>query len=104
DGDADGDYTGIDGEEYEYLGRAEAGEYAGTSVEILSQWVDAENAAFSGTLADFADRTGINLITDGITNYEEVLVSRVEGNNPPDLAQIAQPGLVTSFANSGHLV
>lgn len=89
---------------YTHLAAAEAGEYEGTSVEILSQWVEAEGENFTATLADFAERTGIDITTEGITDYETVLNVRVEGGDPPDIAQLAQPGLMQEFASGGHLV
>ena len=91
-------------EGYTHLAAAEAGEYEGTSVEILSQWVEAEGENFTATLADFAERTGIDITTEGITDYETVLNVRVEGGNAPDIAQVAQPGLMQEFAAAGHLV
>ncbi|WP_370324297.1 ABC transporter substrate-binding protein [Euzebya sp.] len=91
-------------EGYTHLAAALAGEYEGTSVEILSQWVEAEGENFSATLADFAEATGIDITTEGITDYETVLNVRVEGGDAPDIAQVAQPGLMQEFASAGHLV
>ena len=91
-------------EGYTALAAAEAGEYEGTEVEILSQWVEAEGENFTATLADFAERTGIDITTEGITDYETVLNVRVEGGDAPDIAQVAQPGLMQEFASSGDLV
>ncbi|HUG84860.1 MAG TPA: ABC transporter substrate-binding protein [Euzebya sp.] len=89
---------------YTHLAAAEAGEFDGTTVEILSQWVEAEGENFTATLADFAERTGIDIRSEGITDYETVLNVRVEGGNAPDIAQVAQPGLMQEFASGGHLV
>ena len=89
---------------YEHLARAEAGEYSGTEVQILAQWIEAEGDSFANTLADFANRTGIEIQYDGITDYETVLTVRVEGGDAPDIAQIAQPGLMNTFAEAGELV
>jgi alpha-glucoside transport system substrate-binding protein len=86
------------------LERAEAGEFDGTTVEILAQWVEAEADNFEGNLTDFAERTGIDINYEGITDYETVLNVRVEGGDAPDLAQIAQPGLMRSFQEDGALV
>ena len=61
------------------LAAAEAGEYAGTSVTIQGQWVDAEEEAFTGTLAAFAERTGIDIQYEGVSDHETVLTVRVEG-------------------------
>lgn len=89
---------------YEHLARAEAGEFEGTEVEILAQWVEAEADNFEASLQPFIDRTGIDVSYEGITDYETVLRVRVEGDNAPDLAQIAQPGLMREFAGDGRLV
>ncbi|HVR32428.1 MAG TPA: ABC transporter substrate-binding protein [Acidimicrobiia bacterium] len=89
---------------YEHLARAELGEYAGTEVQILAQWIEGEGESFVATLADFADRTGITINYDGVTDYETVLTVRVEGGDTPDIAQIAQPGLMRAFAERGQLV
>jgi alpha-glucoside transport system substrate-binding protein len=89
---------------YEFLARAQAGEYAGATVEILGQWVDGEAANFTASLQPFVDATGIEVSYEGITDYETVLSTRVDGGNAPDIAQIAQPGLMRSFASEGSLV
>jgi alpha-glucoside transport system substrate-binding protein len=89
---------------YEYLGRAQAGEFAGATVEILSQWIDSEGENFEATIQPFIDATGIEVNFEGITDYETVLRTRIDGGNAPDLAQIAQPGLMQSLASEGRLV
>jgi alpha-glucoside transport system substrate-binding protein len=89
---------------YEHLGRAQAGEFAGATVEILSQWIDAEGENFEATIQPFIDATGIEVNFEGITDYETVLRTRIDGGNAPDLAQIAQPGLMQSLASEGRLV
>jgi alpha-glucoside transport system substrate-binding protein len=87
-----------------YLERAEAGEFDGTSVEILAQWVDAEAENFEGNLTAFAERTGIDISYEGITDYETALTVRVDGDDPPDIAQTAQPGKMREFQADGHLI
>lgn len=89
---------------YEHLARAQAGEFSGTSVEMLGQWVDAEADNFNASLQAFRDATGIDVTYEGITDYETVLTTRVDGGNAPDLAQIAQPGKMRTFAEEGKLV
>jgi len=87
-----------------YLERAEAGEFDGTSVEILAQWIDAEGENFAANLTAFAERTGIDVQYEGITDYETVLTVRVDGGDAPDIAQIAQPGKMREFQADGALV
>jgi alpha-glucoside transport system substrate-binding protein len=89
---------------YTHLAAAEAGEYAGTSVIIQGQWVGAEQEAFTNSIAAFAERSGIEITYEGVSNHETVLTVRVEGGDAPDLAEIAQPGLMRSFAESGDLI
>jgi alpha-glucoside transport system substrate-binding protein len=89
---------------YKYLANAEAGKYRGKTVEILGQWVEAEKDNFEASLKPFIDRTGIDVQYEGITDYETVLNVRVQGDNAPDLAQLAQPGLMRQFQTQGKLV
>ena len=89
---------------YKHLARANQGEYEGTSVDIMGQWVDAEQENFEAALQPFIDSTGIDVNYEGVTDYETVLNVRVEGGDAPDAAQIAQPGLMRSFQEQGALV
>ncbi len=75
-----------------YLERAEAGEFDGTTVTIEAQWIDAEGENFEANLTDFAERTGIDVQYEGLTDYESTLIRQVDGDDAPDIAQIAQPG------------
>ena len=89
---------------YEHLARANQGEFEGTSIQVMGQWVDAEEENFEAALQPFVDNTGIDVNYEGVTDYETVLNVRVEGGDPPDLAQLAQPGLMRSFQAQGSLV
>ena len=86
------------------LEAALAGEYSGTTVEILGQWIEAEGQAFDDSLKSFRDATGINVVYSGIANYETVLNVRVDGGLAPDIAQLAQSGNMRSFQAAGKLV
>lgn len=86
------------------LAAAMAGEYKGTTIDVLAQWIEAEGQQFDDSLKAFRDATGINVIYSGITNYETVLNVRVEGGLAPDIAQVAQPGTMRSFQKDGKLI
>ncbi len=86
------------------LTAALAGEYTGTNIDVLAQWIEAEGTAFDESLKAFRDATGINVVYSGITNYETVLNVRVEGGLAPDIAQLAQPGNMRSFQADGKLI
>jgi alpha-glucoside transport system substrate-binding protein len=86
------------------LTAAIAGDYAGTVIDVLGQWVDAEGRSFDDSLEAFRKATGISVVYSGITNYDPVLVGRVEGGLAPDIAQVAQPGAMRSFQAADKLV
>ena len=89
---------------YEHLDRALAGEFEGTTVEIVAQWVEGEEQNFNAALDPFREATGIDVQYEGLPDYELALQTRVDGNDAPDLAQIAQPGKMASYAADGVLV
>jgi alpha-glucoside transport system substrate-binding protein len=89
---------------YPHLEAAMAGDYAGTEVEVLAQWIEAQAEAFEAVLAPFEEATGITVNYEGPADYETVLATRVEGGNAPDLAQTAQPATMRAFAEAGALV
>jgi alpha-glucoside transport system substrate-binding protein len=86
------------------LERAKAGEFSGTTVEVMAQWIEAEGKSFDDSLKAFRDATGINVVYSGISNYETVLNVRVEGGLAPDVGQIAQPGTMRAFQQDGKLI
>ena len=86
------------------LTAALAGDYKGTTVDVLAQWIEAEGTAFDDSLKAFRDATGINVVYSGISNYETVLGVRVSGGLAPDVAQIAQPGTMRNYQKEGKLI
>jgi alpha-glucoside transport system substrate-binding protein len=89
---------------YEHLNAALNGDFAGTSVTVNAQWVDAEEENILSVLTPFEEATGIDITYEGLTDYETVLTVRVDGGDAPDIAQIAQPGKMQQFAAEGQLV
>ncbi len=103
--------TGLEGtgdvaadDTYEFLERAEAGEFAGTEVTIFGKWTEAEGENFVNTLAAFAERTGIEIKYEGSAEFETLITVRVEGGDAPDIAGFPQPGLMAEFVRSGDIV
>jgi alpha-glucoside transport system substrate-binding protein len=86
------------------LAAALAGDYTGKTIDVFAQWIEGEGQAFDDSLDAFRDATGIAVVYNGITNYETVLKVRVEGNLAPDIAQLAQAGLMRQFAGDGKLI
>ena len=89
---------------FPHLEAAMAGDYAGTEVEVLAQWIEGQAEAFEAVLAPFEEATGIAVNYEGLADYETVLATRVDGGNAPDLAQTAQPAPMRAFAEDGALV
>ncbi len=75
------------------------------NVSIMGVWTGDEQASFQAVLDGFTE-----LNPDVTVNYNPagdqlptVLATAVEGGNPPDLATLAQPGLMRDFASRGEL-
>ena len=91
---------------YENLNAAMAGDFEGTTVEIVAQWAPdaAEAVSFDAALQPFRDATGIDVVFEPTVEYETALQVRVDGGDAPDIAQIAQPGKMVQYAEAGSLV
>jgi alpha-glucoside transport system substrate-binding protein len=79
--------------------------YNGKKVSIQTQWIGGEGANFAASVADFAKATGITIQIDSIgSSHETVLKTRIDGGQPPDLAVLAQPTGVLSYAADGKVI
>src|SRR5262245_61604669 len=76
----------------------------GKKVSIQTQWIGNEAEGFAAAIKDFQAATGITIQVDSIgSSHETVLKTRVEGGQPPDVSQIAQPTAVLAYAAEGKL-
>lgn len=73
------------------------------SLSVLVTWGGAELESFEAMLAPFEEDTGIDVEVEGTRDLNSVLVSRIEGGNPPDVAGIPGPGPMAEFARAGDL-
>jgi alpha-glucoside transport system substrate-binding protein len=79
--------------------------YTGLKVSIQTQWTGGEAEGFAAAIKDFQAATGIVVQVDSIgSSHETVLKTRVEGGQPPDMSQIAQPTAVLAYAGDGKLI
>jgi len=79
--------------------------FKGKKVSIQTQWTGGEATGFANAIADFQTATGITIQVDSIgSSHETVLKTRVEGGQPPDMSQIAQPTAVLAYAQEGKLI
>jgi alpha-glucoside transport system substrate-binding protein len=86
-------------------GDGAAAEEVSGSVDIAGIWTGQEARSFEAVLDGFTEQ-----FPDVDVSYEAagdeiptVLATAVEGGNPPDLAAVAQPGLVADFVDQGAL-
>jgi alpha-glucoside transport system substrate-binding protein len=78
---------------------------AGDTVEMIAKWTGGELEAAQKVMAAFTDETGIKVNLQGVgDDLPTILSTRVEGGNPPDVAQLPQPGLLTDLAERDELL
>jgi alpha-glucoside transport system substrate-binding protein len=75
------------------------------SVSVMGIWVGEEQRSFQAVIDGFKEvqpdvTVKYNPVGD---NLPTVLSTAVQGGNPPDIAAIAQPGLMSQFADQGKL-
>lgn len=76
----------------------------GGKVSVLATWGGAEQDSFLAMVKPFEDQTGIKVEYEGTRDLNAVLTTRVQGNNPPDVAGLPGPGQMAQFARAGKLV
>ncbi|MBS3789064.1 carbohydrate ABC transporter substrate-binding protein [Candidatus Bipolaricaulota bacterium] len=74
-------------------------------VSIAVTWSGEELQAFKKTIKIFEEETGIDVTVESVgRDIATVLVTRVEGGNPPDVAAIPNPGQMEEFVKKDALV
>jgi hypothetical protein len=78
---------------------------ASGTVSIVGVWTGAEEKAFNAVLDGFTKANPDVKVSYKSTgdNTPTVLATAVAGGNPPDLAAVSQPGLVSDFQKKGAL-
>ena len=75
------------------------------SITVTSLWGGAEETAFTAVLEAFTAATDIEATYEpNRTDYPTVLRTRIQGDNPPDVAIIPGIGTLRSLAREGSLV
>lgn len=86
------------------LADAFAGKYKGTSVTMTGPFVDEDAVKFNNAVKEFEDMTGIDIQYEGTKEFEANIKVRVDGGNPPDIADFPQPGLLATFVAQDKVV
>jgi alpha-glucoside transport system substrate-binding protein len=74
------------------------------SVEVLGVWGGEELASFQAMVAPWESDTGGQMNFTGTRDLTAILTTRIQAGNPPDVAILPNPGLMTELANSGDLI
>lgn len=77
---------------------------SGVTLSVAADWSGAEQKNFEQVLAKFTDETGakVNYTSYG-SDVATTLNTKIQGGDPPDVAVIPQPGLLTDLAGKGDL-
>jgi len=79
--------------------------YKGKTVTMQTQWTGGEGTNFAAAMADFTAATGIVFKNEGISaSHEAILLTRIKGGAPPDMAVLAQPTAVVAYGDDNKLV
>ena len=87
-----------------FLERARAGEFEGTTIDLMGVMVDEEAVKMEAAVAPFEEQTGIDVVYEGSREFETAINVRVDAGDPPDIANISQPAMVQRFATAGALI
>ncbi len=80
-------------------GGDEGGGGGGEEVEIFGGFVDAEADLFDESLQPFRDETGINVVYNGVPDFDTLITTRIQGDDLPTIALFPQPGLLLDVAD-----
>jgi len=73
-------------------------------VTIFGAFVDEDAKRFEASMVPFEEETGIDVQYEGSGDFETLILVRVEGDDPPDIAAHPQPGLLQNFVEQGHVI
>jgi alpha-glucoside transport system substrate-binding protein len=86
------------------LTEAYAGKFKGTTVRLSGPFTDNDAVKFNDSVKDFSEKTGIKIEYEGSKEFEASIAIRVNGGNPPDIADFPQPGLLENFVKQGKVI
>ncbi len=79
------------------------GQKLGGTVTVLGVWGGAELESFLAMVKPFEEHTGVKVQFEGTRDLNAVLMTRIEGGNPPGVAGLPGPGQMAEFARAGKL-
>ena len=88
----------------ESAGPVGSGEPLGGKISILATWVDTEQENFMAMIQPWVDANDVEVEYEGNRDLGTILTTRLEGNDPPDVAGIPNPGAMAEFARNGDVL
>ncbi|QEN03677.1 carbohydrate ABC transporter substrate-binding protein [Thiospirochaeta perfilievii] len=76
----------------------------GKVVTMSGPFVDNDAVKFENSIKSFEEMTGIDIQYEGSKEFEASIAIRIEGGNPPDIADFPQPGLLENFVKKGYVI
>jgi alpha-glucoside transport system substrate-binding protein len=76
---------------------------AANSIEVLSLWGGSEKAAFLKVTSAFTKSSGIDVKYTTARDFEPAIRTRLAAGNPPEIAIIPRPGVLSDLAKQGAL-
>jgi len=73
------------------------------SIELMYGFGGNQSDVFKEVMTAFAKDNDIDLELSSVTNFNQLIVTRVQGNQVPDIAMFPQPGIMRQFADQGRL-
>ncbi len=80
------------------------GKYKGTVVTVDGPFATNDAVKFDNSVKDFETATGIDIQYIGGKEFEGTISIKVDGGNPPDIADFPQPGLLFTQVKKGKVV
>jgi alpha-glucoside transport system substrate-binding protein len=74
------------------------------TVEVLGTWGSEELTSFQAMVAPWGNTTGGQMSFTGTRDLTAILTTRIQAGNPPDVAILPNPGLMTELADEGALI
>jgi alpha-glucoside transport system substrate-binding protein len=74
------------------------------NIEIMTAMTGDQFNALKTSVEPYAKSQGITIKWSSTGDFNKLIVTRVQGNNPPDIALFPQPGIMRDLANKNKLV
>lgn len=85
-------------------GGTSGGTSTSKTVDLLNVWSGEEQASFKAVVAPFIQQTGITINIETTRDLNTILTSRLQANNPPDMAILPNPGKMQQLAQQKKLI